>query len=327
MQPWFRQGLKPIYKGLPLFESSDPHETRVGTTGPLSEHELIWHRGKINTVLYQAKLGALSFFVLRYGAAVHIAPGELKHFMLFQVPICGAAQIRVGRSVVQATPKMGAIISPSLPLQLDWHEGCEQFLLKIPRDRIEQACSLLLGSALSTPIEFNPEISLSDTSGQAWQHQIGALLCYLNQPASLLPQQWIHAQEEALIHHLLLCQPNNYTERLQQRQLPLAKRRVRVAEEYIQAHIQDPLTLGAIAQASGSSVRGLCLAFQEHYEMSPMAYVRQLRLEAARHDLRHAPPGTRVTDIAFRWGFNHLGRFSVLYRDRFGEAPLQSLKR
>jgi AraC-like DNA-binding protein len=34
-----------------------------------------------------------------------------------------------------------------------------------------------------------------------------------------------------------------------------------------------------------------------------------------------------VTDIALRWGFNHLGRFSQLYRERYGEKPLATLRR
>lgn len=31
-----------------------------------------------------------------------------------------------------------------------------------------------------------------------------------------------------------------------------------------------------------------------------------------------------ITDIAMRWGFNHLGRFSAMYKKRFGESPRQT---
>jgi transcriptional regulator GlxA family with amidase domain len=57
-----------------------------------------------------------------------------------------------------------------------------------------------------------------------------------------------------------------------------------------------------------------------------MAYVRTARLERARQDLVSAPPGAQVTDIALRWGFNHVGRFSTAYRKRYGESPLQTLR-
>lgn len=326
MQSWFRNGLRPLFNSPPVFASSDPHEARLVTSGALKEHDLVWRDGKVDCALRRAQLGALSFFILRYGAAVTIAPGELQHFMLFQVPLRGAAQIHVGQVSVAASRSMGAIISPTLPLQLDWGQGCEQLLLKIPRARIEKACSGLLGAELDAPVEFSPELSLDSAHGQAWQHQIGTLLCYLGESAGIVPIQWLHAQEEALIHHLLLCQKNNYTERLLQHPAS-AQKKVRVAAEYIHAHLQEALTLADIALASSSSIRSLTMAFQEHYRLSPMAYVRHERMEAARAELLQSAPGVRVTDVAFRWGFGHLGRFCSAYKTRYGETPMQSMRR
>lgn len=327
MQSWFRNGLQPLFDASPIFESRDPSAARLGTAGALKEHDLVWRDGKVDCTLRRAQLGALSFFILRYGAAVTIAPGELQHFMLFQVPLSGVANIRVGNRSVAASRNMGAIISPTLPLQLDWGQNCEQLLIKIPRTRIEQACSQLLGADLDMPVEFLPELSLGSPHGQAWQHQVSTLLCYLGRAApQMAPAPWLRAQEEALIHHLLLCQKNNYSQRLLQ-QPAGAQKRVRVAAEYISTHLQEPLTLAAIAQASGSSVRSLSMAFQEYYGQSPMAYVRRERMQAARDELLQSPPGARVTDIAFRWGFGHLGRFCSDYSKRYGETPMQSLKR
>jgi AraC-like DNA-binding protein len=33
-----------------------------------------------------------------------------------------------------------------------------------------------------------------------------------------------------------------------------------------------------------------------------------------------------VADVAFRWGFGHLGRFAEKYRERYGELPSETLK-
>ena len=327
MQSWFRQGLTPIYDTTPLLESADPILAHQTTSGALTPHELVWRKGPVDSVLRSARLGSMTFIVLRYGAAVHIAPNELKHFMLFQVPIQGAAHIQTGKGAVDANPTTGAIISPTLSMQLDWSEGCEQFLLKIPRARIEECCRNLLGAEFSKAVEFSPCISLETPQGQAWQHQIAAMLACLNQPTYAAHPRWIAALEEALIHHLLLTQPNNYSERLAHRPGSVAPRHVRAADDFIRANLQEPLTLAEIAAAAGSSVRSLSDAFQEHYQQSPIAYVRQCRLEAVHEELRKADPGVRVTDIALRWGFNHLGRFSALYRERFGEAPLETLRR
>jgi AraC-like DNA-binding protein len=46
-----------------------------------------------------------------------------------------------------------------------------------------------------------------------------------------------------------------------------------------------------------------------------------------RADLLRADTDESVTRIAMKWGFRHLGRFAVGYRDRFGETPSQTRRR
>jgi TolB-like protein len=53
---------------------------------------------------------------------------------------------------------------------------------------------------------------------------------------------------------------------------------------------------------------------------------RPKRLERARRKLVRAPPGAGVTGIAVECGFRHLGRFSLSYRDRYGESPSATLR-
>lgn len=326
MEPWFKRGLTPLYDAPALFASNDPQEAKLGTTGALKEHDLVWRSGRVDSFLRHLQLGEVSLFLLRYGAAVHIAPGELRRFLLFQVPLEGTARIAVGDTAVAADSRTGVLISPTLPLRLDWSEGCEQLLLKVPRERVEESCSNLLGARLDHPVEFSARFALDTPQGRSWQHQIGALLSWFQAPGSAPPSKWIKAQEETLIQHLLLCQQHNYSELLQRRS-STARRNVRMAEEYIRAHLQEPLDLAGIAQAGGSSVRSICAAFKEQHGLSPMAYVREQRMEQAHAELRQAAPGTRVTDVALRWGFTHLGRFCTRYRQRYGRTPLQTLQK
>jgi len=41
-------------------------------------------------------------------------------------------------------------------------------------------------------------------------------------------------------------------------------------------------------------------------------------------DRAHRPT---VAEVAYRWGFTHLGRFAHDYRARYGEAPSTTLRR
>lgn len=326
METWFKEGIQSLYSVAPLFSSSDPHEAQQGTADALKEHDLVWRDGSVDSQLHQLQVGNLSLFLLRYGAAVHISPGELKQFLLFQVPVQGEALIRVGSEQVRATPNTGVVLSPTASLDLEWARGCEQLLLKVPRARLEQACADLLGTVPDKPLVFSPKMHLGSASGRAWQHLLGALLHYARLAPSQATGKLMEAHESALIQHLLLCQENNYSSRLLNPPKASA-RRLRAACHYIDTHLQEAITLADIAKASGSSVRSISLAFQENFQMSPMTYVRQQRLERAHADLQSAAPGTRVTDIAYKWGFNHLGRFCGYYRQRYGQTPLEALQK
>ncbi|MCA9811052.1 MAG: AraC family transcriptional regulator, partial [Candidatus Dadabacteria bacterium] len=73
-------------------------------------------------------------------------------------------------------------------------------------------------------------------------------------------------------------------------------------------------------------MRTLYYAFQEFYGISPINFLRLLRLTKARKDLLEADPKkTSVTDVAAKWHFWHFGRFSVEYKNIYGESPSATL--
>ncbi|WP_339949606.1 helix-turn-helix domain-containing protein [uncultured Albimonas sp.] len=109
--------------------------------------------------------------------------------------------------------------------------------------------------------------------------------------------------------------------------LPLSERRVREAEEIILARHDEPLSIAGVARSIGVSSRALQLAFQDRRGISPRAHLNRVRLEAARLRLLTAGPAERVTDIALACGFTQFGRFSVVYRETFGERPSDTLRR
>ncbi len=59
-----------------------------------------------------------------------------------------------------------------------------------------------------------------------------------------------------------------------------------------------------------------------------MQYLREVRLRRAHEDLlRSSIEETTVADVARRWGFSHMGRFSSEFLQRFGEYPKNTLRR
>jgi AraC-like DNA-binding protein len=101
---------------------------------------------------------------------------------------------------------------------------------------------------------------------------------------------------------------------------------VRACEVYMREHIDETITLVDLSRACGMRSRSLINAFEAVVGLSPMDYLKRLRLSAVRSMLLRADPRlTRVIDVATEWGFWHMGHFAHDYRVMFGEAPSQTL--
>jgi AraC family ethanolamine operon transcriptional activator len=105
------------------------------------------------------------------------------------------------------------------------------------------------------------------------------------------------------------------------------RRIARVAESYLREQLTEPVSIMDLCELTGASKRTLHLAFLECFGMSPKQLLTYMRLNGARRDLWSSDGSMSVTDIAMKWGFFHLGRFSIRYREMFGEAPMEALRR
>jgi len=99
------------------------------------------------------------------------------------------------------------------------------------------------------------------------------------------------------------------------------------AEAWLRENLAEPPRIAAVCAALGASPRTLHEVFREHLGSSPKAYLKTLRLQAARRDLLFGGVRRRVTDVALDWGFEHFGWFSQDYKRLFGETPSQTLRR
>ena len=100
------------------------------------------------------------------------------------------------------------------------------------------------------------------------------------------------------------------------------------ARAYIVDHLEEPISLAALADAAATSERTLHRAFLSLLEEPPRSYIRRLRLHRVRHDLAtEAEVACTVAIVANRWGIGELGRLAGWYRELFGELPSETLAR
>lgn len=92
----------------------------------------------------------------------------------------------------------------------------------------------------------------------------------------------------------------------------------------IEQQLRDPeLDTAMIAAKTGLSPRYINSLFAAE-DTSLMRFVLQRRLECCHRELSATGhSGLRVSDVAFRWGFNDLSHFSRVFKQRFGVTPRQ----
>jgi AraC-like DNA-binding protein len=98
-------------------------------------------------------------------------------------------------------------------------------------------------------------------------------------------------------------------------------------QAYMFSRRGEAVTLQDLSDLSGLRPRSLINAFQAVTSLSPMAFLRTLRLTRVRETLLDADLQGRVIDVATEWGFWHMGHFTAAYRTMFGETPSETLRR
>lgn len=102
---------------------------------------------------------------------------------------------------------------------------------------------------------------------------------------------------------------------------------LRRAISFIESNAANDVALGDIAASIHVTPRALQYMFRRHLQMTPMEYLRRVRMDHAHRDLLQADPATTTIQmVASRWGFGHTGRFASMYRDAYGRNPSDTLR-
>jgi AraC family transcriptional regulator, ethanolamine operon transcriptional activator len=97
--------------------------------------------------------------------------------------------------------------------------------------------------------------------------------------------------------------------------------------DYAQSQSDDVPSVADLCREFGVSRRSLQYAFEEVVGVNPVTYLRALRLNAVRRDIKTAETNIPVMEIAARWGFWHPSYFTASYKKLFGELPSTTRQR
>jgi len=237
------------------------------------------------------------------------------------------ATIHVDGDPLVSTDK-GAVLSPRRRVIFDLQAGSGTLTVKAKFDAIEKRFREMMDRRPGRPIVFDPSVDLDNGVGAQMRRLLASLVNSIEQDSTVLENSIFRVGFDEMLLNILMALPNNYSDELTgNRQRSIAPALVHKIEEFIEAHAIEPVTVSDLVAQCGCSRGALFNAFRRFRGYTPMQFLAECRLRCAREALQSASPADTVSSIAYACGFSHLGRFSVSYRQRFGESPSATLLR
>ncbi len=264
-------------------------------------------------------LGEVSLVRLNWGAAVSV---ETEHEGAFAVnlPLRGRLTVYGPHGRDRAVANQAVVCPPDTPVSFP-HWGAEVGMLgvRIGADYLRNQLELAGVASPTIPAV----IDLSTGAGREWQELCRSIVsCAAG--GLLTGHPLVRSNLAAALAGglaLVLAEERSVGPRA-------TPARLRRAVEALEADPARPWTVAEIAAVAGCGVRTLQSDFREEYGVSPIEYLRSVRLAVIHEELSAADPhsGATVTDIALSWGMAHLGRFATAYRRRYGQSPSVTLR-
>jgi AraC family transcriptional regulator len=117
-----------------------------------------------------------------------------------------------------------------------------------------------------------------------------------------------------LLQHYAVCPPQ-----LRSYRGGLPKARLRRVLEYMQAHLDQELSLAALAAVVQMSPYYFSRLFKQSIGLSPHQYLLHQRVERAKHLL--ANPQRRIAEVSQELGFAAQSHFTTVFRKLVGTTP------
>lgn len=254
-----------------------------------------------------------------HGHAVHID----RQYALM-IPLGAGGEVEhAGSQTTIAAGRQGAVLSPGTGASFVLGENYRGLQVSIPRAVMHASYEAYVGEPLNRPLRFGLDLDLTRGAGADVSRLVRTLVESAADPRSLLQHDAVSARlADALVHTVFIGLPHAGRPTLAPQRAGHEPHAVGRAEAFLRANLDRQVTAAELATVVGLPLRTLFAAFRAHRGVAPMAFHRALRFERARTLLQTT--SASVTDIALECGFEHLGRFSVEYRARFGQRPSET---
>ncbi|WP_282825983.1 AraC family transcriptional regulator [Gulosibacter sediminis] len=264
---------------------------------------------------------------LRYSTGIVIET-RAEHQNDYQVnaSLLGNLRIAVGRDDrVPVTSARAQVNGLHVPIAIHgWDRPSVMLGVKMRRDIVDRAVVRYWGDVPFDPEGVPTSLDVGDGPGRRWLEFVRGVM-RLPTTGEEVDAGLARYYSERTIGGFIALMVRDACDDAESR-FPIPADIVDQAHEAIASTVGAPLSLDALAAITGVTGRALQLAFRRRLGVTPLEYQRIDRMHRVRRELEAGQSAT-VRDVAIANGFVHLGRFAQRYRERFAEAPSETLAR
>jgi len=248
-------------------------------------------------------------------------------FVRLQLALRGSGQTLIGQDAIAIDQSRLCVTSPGQASTVRFGADYQQLIMRVSEPVLEHTLSSLLGARPRGRISFESAVRADQPGAPTLLNLLGFLTQQLDDPANSVPPLVLRELEQALVVAFLCATRHNFSAQLEGDPGDATPWHVRMAEEYIEAIWDKPISIDDLAAHTQIGARMLFKAFKRTRGYSPMAFARSVRLRKANAMLLQGDPQRGVTSVALACGFGNIGHFARNYREMFGELPSATFAR
>lgn len=274
---------------------------------------------KLATLKFKT-FGALSFLEYKIGIPAQVDSAKASDAYFLHVILAGSSVERHHNKERNLKTGDAVVIMPKTHFLSNDSADCTKLIVRIPTDFLHQTAREFGYFSSIDPIQFDSTVRKFPMAGP--------LFNLLN---DILQQDQIVLGERTLVYYGRLLNSailNMFKGNVSQHSFsnePLHRHIARI-QNYALDNITADITIDELARLCQISRKSLYNLFERETGLTPSAYIRRLKLESVHSELRSNERIKNVTQVALKYGFTNLGRFSAQYREQIGELPSQTLR-
>ncbi len=236
-------------------------------------------KGRLAHELYAVPIGSMTLTSLAWPFGVRAESPCFRDAFEFCISIDGKCEVSVGKEQLESNQHHGFVLAPNRPMRVVAKTRHTFLNVKVPQRLMEEQLRATTGRDTAAPLEFAPTMALSrQPLAGVWQ-LVRWLAQEVGQDETVLSNPIVAARFcETVLTSLLYSQQHNYSQWLVCNPTAAAPRYVRLAQEYLEAHSAEAISMPDLAETAGVSLSALYAGFRRYRGCTPLEFLRDLRL-------------------------------------------------